>query len=96
MTIKQPARAVPVRVPGLPLVGNLLDLARNPLEFVTRLQQEYGDVALFSMGKGNQTILISDPQAVKQVLLETGKVYSRGTPSHAMKTVLGNVLWFAW
>lgn len=77
---------------GLPLVGNILDIAQNPLQFAERLQREHGDFVAFSLGKGNKTVLISDPHAVKQVLLETGKSYNRGDPTYAMKTVLGNGL----
>jgi cytochrome P450 len=92
MSIAQPTLPSPVAVPGLPLIGNLPELARNPLEFVTRLQRNYGDIALFSAGKGSKTILVSDPQAIKQVLLDTGKSYGKGHASNAMKKVLGNGL----
>jgi cytochrome P450 len=93
MSIAQvPPLASPTTIPGLPLVGNILDIARNPLEFAERLQRDYGDFAAFSLGKGNKTVLISDPHAVKQVLLETGKSYNRGDPTYAMRTVLGNGL----
>lgn len=93
MSIAQvPPLSSPTTLPGLPLAGNILDIARNPLEFAERLQRDYGDFAAFSLGKGNKTVLISDPNAVKQVLLETGKSYNRGDPTYAMRTVLGNGL----
>jgi cytochrome P450 len=80
-----------VAVPGLPLVGNMLDFARDPLKFITRLHQEYGDVAAFSL-MGNRSILISNPEDIERVLLETGKRYGKFSPTYAMRTILGNGL----
>ena len=79
--------------PGYPLVGNLPEFARDPIKFVTRLQQEYGDVAAFSL-MGTKAVLISDPKEIERVLLETGKRYSNGKddPSLAMQKILGNGL----
>lgn len=77
---------------GLPFLGNLLELARDPLEFIVRLQRDHGDYVLFSLGKGKRTLLVSDPQAIKQVLLETGKRYGKGMSTYAMRKILGNGL----
>src|SRR3954462_2383006 len=78
-------------VPGFPLIGNLPEFARNPIKFITRLQQEYGDIASFSL-MGNKGILISDPNDIERVLLETGKRYGKFNPSYALRTILGNGL----
>lgn len=85
---KQPARA-----PGYPVVGNLPEFARDPIRFITRLQQEYGDVAAFSL-MGMPSVLISDPADIERVLLDTGKRYSNGKQDVqvALRTVLGNGL----
>ncbi len=71
-TLKQPAGAA-----GFPLVGNMPEFARDPMKFISRLQQEYGDVAAFSL-LGTKSVLISNPAAIDRVLLETGKRYSNG------------------
>lgn len=77
---------------GFPIIGSLVDLARDPLQFVTRLQSQYGDIVQFSMGPAGKTVLVSHPDHIDQILLETGKRYSRGNPTYALKTVLGNGL----
>jgi cytochrome P450 len=82
----------PVGIPGFPLLGNMPEFARNPIKFITRLQQEYGDVAAFSL-MGSKSVLISNPEDIERVLQETGKRYSNGKPSGgALETVIGNGL----
>jgi cytochrome P450 len=81
----------PVMISGFPLLGNLPEFARDSLKFITRLQQEHGDVAGFSL-MGNKGVLVSNPQDIETVLLETGKRYGKGDPSYALKTILGNGL----
>lgn len=63
--------------PGLPIIGNMAEFARNPINFVSRLQRDYGDVAAFSL-MGAKSILISNPEDIERVFLETGKRYSNG------------------
>lgn len=83
-----------VSAPGYPFVGNLPDFARDPIGFVTRLQRDYGDVVGFSL-LGNKSVLISDPDAIERVLLETGKRYNNGKVEEsgsAMQEIIGNGL----
>lgn len=84
-------RQQPVSAPGFPIVGNLPEFARDPIKFITRLQQDYGDVAGFSL-MGNKSVLISHPEDTERILLETGKRYGKFAPSYAMRNVLGNGL----
>jgi cytochrome P450 len=88
--MRTPAR--PPSASSLPVVGNLADLARGPLDFVRRLQQEHGDYVLFSLGSGKRALLVSDPSAIRQVLLETGKRYGKGMSTYALRKILGNGL----
>ncbi len=81
----------PISAPGLPLVGNMVDFARDPIKFITRLQQEYGDVAAFSL-LGNKSVLVSNPESIQRVLLETGKSFGKFKPTYAMQNILGNGL----
>lgn len=80
-----------IGAPGLPVVGNLPEFARDPIKFITHLQQTYGDVAAFSL-MGLKSVLISNPQDIERVLLETGKHYSKFNPTYAMRNILGNGL----
>lgn len=81
----------PARVAGWPVVGNLIDFARNPLAFITRLRHDHGDVVGFSL-LADHGFLISHPDDIERVLLETGKRYGKFAPSYALKTILGNGL----
>lgn len=85
---KQPAGAA-----KFPFVGNMPEFVRDPIKFVTRLQQDYGDVAAFSL-MGKKSVLISNPEDVDRVLLETGKRYNNGKQngSSTMQLILGNGL----
>lgn len=79
----------PTPIPAYPLIGNLPDFARDPIAFVTRLQREHGDVAAFSL-LGNKSVLISNPDDIDRVLLETGKRYNNGKNESA--TVLNEIV----
>jgi cytochrome P450 len=82
----------PGEKPGFPIIGNLIDFARDPLGFLTQLRQNYGDFARFSTGMGNRSLLLSDPDSIERVLLETGKRYNKGHSSLATALVFGNGL----
>lgn len=81
----------PASLPGWPIVGNMAEFARDPIKFITRLQQEFGDVAGFSL-MGNKSVLLSNPEDIERVLLETGKRFGKFKPTYAMRTILGNGL----
>ncbi|MBZ0297817.1 MAG: cytochrome P450 [Anaerolineae bacterium] len=91
MLSSKPAQRQPVGVSGFPIIGSMPEFARDPIKFITRLQNEYGDVAAFSL-MGKQSVLISNPQDIERVLLETGKHYGKFHPTYAMRTILGNGL----
>src|SRR5262249_3860648 len=81
----------PADASGFPILGNLPELARGPIQFLTRLLKDYGDVASFSL-MGEKGVVLGNPQDIDRVLLETGKRYGKFKPSFALRTVLGNGL----
>ncbi len=91
MAISPPPQKELVSAPGFPIVGNMIDFARDPIKFISTLQREYGDVVAFSL-LGNKSILVSDPTEIERILLETGKDFGKFAPSYALRTVLGNGL----
>lgn len=91
MALSQPDLKQPVGVSGLPFVGSMLDFARDPIRFITQLQQEHGDMVAFSL-LGNRGVLLSDPAHIERVLLDTGKQYSKFHPTYTLRTILGNGL----
>lgn len=79
---------------GLPIVGHLFDFGRDPIGFLTRLQRERGDAAAFSMG-GKTQILLTHPDDVETVLLETGRRFDKGYAAmggYSVPRLLGNGL----
>lgn len=74
------------RPPGPSLwsgLGNLRAFQQNPLDFLARLEKEYGGVACFSTGL-LPVYLVTEPQGVRQVLQNNYRNYSKDTYAYAM------------
>jgi cytochrome P450 len=83
--------AVPVMPGGLPLLGQLPALARDPLAVFARARA-IGDVVRLPAPLRHPLILLSDPALIRHVLQENAANYRR-TPFHdRLKTVLGEGL----
>jgi cytochrome P450 len=63
---------IPKRVPpgpkGLPFLGLALQVRRDPLDIMTRLAREYGDIVRFIVA-GQERILLNHPDLIQQVLV---------------------------
>ena len=81
---------VPIH-PGLPLVGNTLAFARNPLGMLTRLHRHYGRVVQISLG-GRRQYVVFQPEDVKHVLQENHRNYVRSPAFAILKRFLGEGL----
>ncbi|MEZ0539582.1 cytochrome P450 [Fibrella arboris] len=81
---------VPVH-PGLPLFGNALSLARDPLGFFTRLHRQYGQVVRLTIG-GRRQHLVFQPEYAKHVLQENNRNYVRSPAFVVLKRFLGEGL----
>ena len=87
------AAPLPAGPRSLPLIGNLPRFARDPLGFFCRLSREYGDVARFSLGGGHKAVLVTHPDHIGQVLMETGKTFSKSyQKDFSTAVVFGNGL----
>lgn len=85
MTPRPPGPSAP------PLVGHLSAFARDPLGFLEGLKREHGDVARFRLTR--PAVLVSHPDDIERVLLETGKTFHKGyQQGFSMPRVLGNGL----
>jgi len=53
---------------GVPLVGNTLQVARDPLKFLSQCARHYGDV-VFLQAYGRDVYLVSSPESIEEVLV---------------------------
>jgi cytochrome P450 len=59
---------------GLPLIGNLLALGKDPLRFFTETTRQYGDLVSLNLA-GWQTLLVSDLPAIEKILVDDHRSY---------------------
>ncbi|RYF74689.1 MAG: cytochrome P450 [Cytophagaceae bacterium] len=81
---------VPVH-PGLPLLGNSLSVARDPLGMFTKLHRQYGRIVRISIGGRNQ-YMVFQPEDVKYILQENNRNYVRSPAFMVLKRFLGEGL----
>jgi cytochrome P450 len=76
---------------GVPVFGSLLDAWKNPLELFSRGIREHGDVVRFKLGP-LRYMLLNDVDAVKHVLVDNAKNYTKSRNYKGLKLVLGEGL----
>ncbi|HYI02727.1 cytochrome P450 [Hyalangium sp.] len=76
---------------GLPFLGVLPKLAREPLGFLVHMAHQYGDVVRLPFGR-SEAYLISHPDDVRQVLVTNYRSYKRSELYDKMKPLLGEGL----
>lgn len=89
MTITAPPAPGPT---GLPLVGHMLDLKRDPLQLFLSSSIATGDVTRLTAGRV-QVFLLRNPDYIKYVLQDNHRNYDRQTRGYlALKETLGDGL----
>ena len=91
MATEPPSRAaatqpLPPGPSGLPVVGNLVSLMRDPASFFDELA-EYGDVVRYQAGRNRFTALLH-PAAIEQVLVSEPDRFERWALSEAGVTII--------
>ena len=79
---------------GFPLFGNLIEMGRDPLAFLTRNQREWGDLVTFRMGR-TQVVQLSHPEHIQAVLVAGASLVRSNCPVRTPKRQLamaGSVL----
>lgn len=91
-----PSAAPPLPMPslgGLPLVGVLPELQKDPLGVMERGTLNYGPMVRMPLPLGVEAFLISEPQLVEHVLVTNSRNYVKQTRGYEMlRKVLGNGL----
>jgi cytochrome P450 len=74
---------------GWPLVGNTLQVARDPLHFLSQCARDYGDIA-FLQAYGRDIYLVSSPQSIREVLVLKRERFTLDLLRRNAKDALGN------
>lgn len=75
---------------SLPLLGGMLQLRPDPLTRIAALRRTYGGfVDLGALG-ARRVFLVTDPAAVRHVLVENHRNYKKGLASQRLRPVLGD------
>src|SRR6185295_717587 len=80
-------------MPGLPILGSLLDVGRDRLGFLARVNRECGDIGQFRVGP-RRIVLLNSPQYVQSVLVENDYAFFEKSPvlRQYLRPVFGNGL----
>ena len=76
---------------GLPYLGSVLEARRDPIGLFARTRAELGDVVRFKFGPIHYH-LVNDPDAIKHVLVDNAKAYTKSRNYVGLKVVLGEGL----
>lgn len=76
---------------GLPFVGSLFSLARDPVAFYGGLPRQWGDVCSFWLGS-ERTVIVAHPDGIQQVLVDLRDVMHKNSVTAGLGRVLGRGL----
>lgn len=71
--------------------ATLITFRRNPLDFLQKLQKEYGDISYFRLGPVNMCF-INNPDYIKDVLVTNHRNFHKGRALQRAKKLLGEGL----
>src|SRR5262249_41335777 len=84
-------KKIPPGPKGLPLIGNLWQVLRDPLNFPTRIARQYGDVARASVGKLVFYMFVH-PEHIEYILRGNHKNFSKDKGTRLLSVFLGQGL----
>ncbi|MDP6708313.1 MAG: cytochrome P450 [Alphaproteobacteria bacterium] len=74
---------------GLPLIGNLRDIRKDPLGYFTRVARDYGDVVPIRLGP-ERLLFINRPEYVRHVLQVNFKGYRKSDYYQRVRPIFGD------
>jgi cytochrome P450 len=78
-------------VKGLPVLGSLLPITRDALQFFTRSLEEHGD-RVYLRVPGRPILLLCHPQDIEQVLVRDSQAYGRSAEILKLRSIFGRGL----
>ena len=92
---RRPSNAPPNAHVGLPIIGNYIEFAKNPVDFIARCQKSFGDIYTVPMLNQNLTFLLG-PEASTPFYMQKDAVMSQSEVYRFMTPVFGkNVVYDA-
>ena len=85
------ARPLPPGPRGLPVLGMLPAIRRNPVRVFTDASRQFGDIVSFKIGP-RRGFLVNDPDAIRHVLQDNARNYHKSPLYDKLRLVLGNGL----
>jgi len=79
----------PPQVPGLPLIGNVFEYLKSPLDFYFDIKKKYGDIARYKIAHLEE-VVIFHPRDIKRVLSDNADNYDKSSAYRYLREVLGN------
>lgn len=76
---------------ALPLLGHVVEFARDPLSFLEKTAREHGAVVPLHLAN-RRFVLISDPGLIEHALVRDARSYQKDAFTKALSDVLGNGL----
>lgn len=76
---------------GIFWFGSIGELRKNPMDFYTRLAQEYGGISRFWYGR-KATYLVADPELIDELLYKKRKTFLKNERYAELKRLIGNGL----
>ncbi len=74
---------------GLPISGNVLEFRKDPLQFLTRITEEYGDLVHIRFGPQRHAYLINDPEQIKEILVTKQAHFKKAKGLQVAKATVG-------
>jgi cytochrome P450 len=76
---------------GLPFIGSLVNYFSDPLGFLTKIAQQYGEIVYFTLGS-RRIYLLNNPEHIKDVLVTHNRSFTKSRALNRARIVLGDGL----
>jgi cytochrome P450 len=91
-TFNKNKKQIPIAQNGSFFTGHLNDFQKSPLRFMQDLTSQYGNIVRFRLGPLHKVILLSDPELIKEVLVNKQKSFIKSKDVQSLKTLIGEGL----
>lgn len=80
--------SLPKRIDG-PSWWQLMNWISDPIGFIQKMRQKYGDVFVMDLGKPGDFVVVGDPQVIQDLFSKDPKQFDVGRANHLAEPLLG-------